>query len=446
MRTHFFAAVLIAALPTASRSAETPKPDVPHATINVADFADVASFTGGIQEAVDSLPKSGGVVTIPQGEYLLRQGIVLRTNVTLQGAGSSTILRKQKHVETKLAVIAQQGSRSVQVASAEGFATDDQVAIRDRDAQGANVMRATIKDMRGNTLMLDRPLFRTFDPAKTGFVIHMFPAITAEQATNIVIKDLAIKDDAVRDFSVYGPVDARNKLINWPTVLPFHLSSIHLNLVGDSRVEGVSVSGWLSDGISVQGGSIKGPSSGSNVVTRCVVENCGGMGLHPGGGLHDSEFSHNISRGNGIAGLYFCSAVQRVAVIENELINNKVDGITGLGDYDDKFNTVIKNVISGNGRYGIAMNGDNNTVVDNMISNNSQTERGKYSGIYLGNSSKCVVKGNHCFDNQRIKTQKHGIEELSDCRENTIIDNDCRGNVQTDVVLAADQPKGIGRK
>ena len=409
---------------------------VMNALIRIAFLFSVSAFAATpltIQQAVDALPETGGTVVLPPGEYPIRQSIRLRSNVTLQGAGPTTVLWKKKHAESKLAAVAQAGSRAIQVVNAKGFAEGDQVAIRDKDAMGWNVAQAIITRVEGNQLLLDRPLPRTYDPAKMGFVIHAFPAITAEKASGIVVKNLAIRDDSVRDLSMFGPLD--NPRAKWLPVLPFHVAAIHFNGVADSRVENCFVTGWLSDGISIQGGSVKGPSAGNVTVTGCVVEKCGGHGLHPGGGLHDSVFTRNISRNNGGDGLFFCAAVQRVTVSENQLLGNKGNGVGGLGDSGDKFNIVTNNIISGNGEHGVQMNGgENNTVVDNTVQNNSQSVPGQYSGIWLRATSKSIVKGNRCFDDQKTKTQKHGIEELGNCRENVISDN------QSEVVLVANQP------
>lgn len=397
------------------------------------------SPTAGIQEAVDALPATGGTITLAAREYTLRQSIRLRSNVTLQGTGAGTILRKKKHAESPLAATAQQSSRSVQVVNASGFSAGDQVAIRDRDAMGWNVVQAIVTAVEGNELRLDRRMPRTCDVAKTGFVIHAFAAVTADRASGITIRDLAIHDGTVRDLRPYGPLD--NPRAKWTVVLPFHVAAIHLNFVSDSRVEKCTVTGWLSDGISVQGGAVNGPSAGNDAITDCVVDNCGGIGFHPGGGLHDSVFSRNLSRGNGSDGMYFCAGVHRITVSDNQLIGNKGHGIGGLGDWGDTLNTVTKNIISGSGLHGIEMaDSVSNVVTDNTISNNSQSAPGQYSGIWLRASARNTVQDNRCFDDQPKKTQKHGIDELADCRENAIADNDCHGNVQADVLLAADQP------
>lgn len=77
------------------------------------------------------------------------------------------------------------------------------------------------------------------------------------------------------------------------------------------------------------------------------------------------------------------------------------------------------------------------------MSNNSQSAPGRFSGIWLGKTSLSVVQGNRCFDDQPTKTQKHGIEELADCRENEIAENQCHGHAQKDVVLASDQSAAV---
>ena len=52
----------------------------------------------------------------------------------------------------------------------------------------------------------------------------------------------------------------------WAFVLPFPLAAIHLVEATDSRIEGVSVIGWHSDGISLQRGA-------NDIVRNCLTEN-----------------------------------------------------------------------------------------------------------------------------------------------------------------------------
>jgi parallel beta-helix repeat protein len=308
------------------------------------------------------------------------------------------------------------------------------VAIRDQNAMGWNVVQAIIKAVEGNDLLLDRPMPRTCDPANRGFVVLCFPALTCNRASGIVLKDFAVKEDHARDLSVHGTLDLSNPRVRFAYSLPFPLAAIQLVDATDTRVEGVSVTGWMSDGISLQRGA-------NDTVVNCLVEKCAGKGIHAGGGLRDSVFSHNISRSNDDDGFFFCAKNQKLTVSENTLANNKAHGIGGLGESGDKFNTVTKNIISGNGLHGIQMwDGDSNTVTENTVSNNSQSSPGRFSGIWLGKTSLSVVKGNRCFDDQPAKTQKHGIEELANCHDNQIAGNSCHGHAQKDMVLATEQP------
>jgi parallel beta-helix repeat protein len=402
--------------------------------VSFADFFRPDSPTSGIQEAIDALPPIGGVVTLPRGEYPLRSQIVLRSGVMLQGAGPGTILHKPRYAESRLASSAEKGTRSVQLASAEGFAAGDQVAIRDAEAMGWNVVQAIVTEVRGNDLLLDRPLPRTCSAAKRGLVAIAFPAITGNDVSNVVLKDFVVREDNRRDLGVHEPLDRNNTREMWSFVLPFPLAAIHLVDATEARLERVTVAGWLSDGISLQRGS-------NNAVVNCLVEKCSGKGIHAGGGLHDCLFIRNVSRRNDDDGFYFCARTQKLMVRENTFIENRANGIGGLGDDGDHWNVVAANLISGNGRHGVEMSeGESNTVIDNTVSNNSQSAPGEYSGIWLSKTARCVLRGNRIFDDQPSRTQRHGIEELSDCRENQIEDNACRDNREAGVILAKDHP------
>src|SRR4029079_12882501 len=92
------AAILVGLLTCAARApgAESPR------SISVEPNAD--SPTAGIQEAIESLGPQGGLVKLGPGEYLLRQSIRVRSNLTMEGAGEATVLRKSQQAGSKLAV------------------------------------------------------------------------------------------------------------------------------------------------------------------------------------------------------------------------------------------------------------------------------------------------------------------------------------------------------
>lgn len=59
-------------------------------TQNVLNFGNVPSLTSGLQEAIDALPDSGGVVEVPPGVYALQRHIRLRNNVLILGSGNAS--------------------------------------------------------------------------------------------------------------------------------------------------------------------------------------------------------------------------------------------------------------------------------------------------------------------------------------------------------------------
>jgi len=103
-------------------------------TIPVKPKAD--SPTAGIQEAIDALGPAGGVIRLQASEYALRQSVKIPSNVTIQGRGPETILRKGKQAGSKLVAPAENQDRSVRVESGAGLAIGDEIGIFDQTTVG----------------------------------------------------------------------------------------------------------------------------------------------------------------------------------------------------------------------------------------------------------------------------------------------------------------------
>ena len=393
------------------------------AVVNAAEFAGPESPTGGLQEAVDALPASGGVVNVPAGQYVLRQCIQVRSQVTLQGVGGSAVLRSAKQAVSRLAAPADRGATTVRVVDAGQFRELDEVGLKDKDSVGWNIAHAIVKGIKGDELLLDRRLPRAFDPAKDGVVFAGFPAITGNNISQVVIRDLVIDGHSGNEDKPTTHVDPG-----------FTFAAIHLVEATDSRVDGCWIRDWSGDGVSLQRGA-------GNAVLRCRIQNCRGNGLHPGGGLRDSTFSENVVRGCGGEGLYFCAGVRHVVVSGNIFTGNKGNGIGALGDNGDKYNIVANNVCETNGGSGIWLfDGDSNTVSNNICVNNAGC------GILLNRTADTIVQGNRCLDDRRAKTQKHGVFEYGSCRSNLFANNLCRGNAQAGLVLEGKDSQSSGNR
>ncbi len=378
------------------------------ASLNAADFMSEKSFTSGIQEAIDALPRGGGEVYVPPGLYPLLRSIVLRDNVTLRGAGGATILRRLPEVSTKLVAKGESGEIQVQVEDSSIFKVGQAVNVYDDQNFAWLATSTIIVHIDGNTLTLQRGLWDTYDLARNAAVNNFFPVITAKHARNVTIQNLTID----------GGADKKNEGFS-----DFACSAIHLCACTDSRIEGCQVLNYPSDGISVQGGS-------RIVVKNNTVINCRERGMHPGTGLSDSIWSGNISRFNKIDGFYFCMNNRHVIVSDNIFSDNGAHGIGGLGHGGDKFNVVANNVCARNGECGIQVfDGSDNIVTGNLCLDNSQAKAGRRAGIEVFRTTNTIVSNNRCLDDQKEKTQLIGIDErvLSDF--NNFVGNLCRGSV-----------------
>lgn len=393
------------------------------ALLSCADFARPDSATCGIQEALDALPPSGGVVMIPPGTFVLRRAIVLRSHVTVRGAGPTTILTRGKQAAAKLVKPARKGESAVEVESTDGFRPGDEVAVLDDRMRGWYMAHGLVQAVEPRRLVFAAPIesgheVGLFDPKAGGVAVNFFPFFCASRmhSANPVV------DVGVLDLTLDG--NLKENPGPWSC---FTLSAIHFANVSDAVVRHVTVRGSVGDGIGVQGGA-------DCRVESCLVEHCRGQGLHPGTALRGGVFANNIARHNGGDGLYFCWQVVGLTVTGNVLHDNGGSGIGGLGEGGeggDRFNVVANNVCQRNGRWGIqAVRGRNNLLANNICLDNSRAQPGQCSGILLADTTHTVVTGNRCGAEGDKPTQKLGIEETGTSDANVLAANLCEGNVE----------------
>lgn len=385
------------------------------ASLNAADFASEASFTGGIQEAIDALPRRGGEVYVPPGTYLIRRSIWVPSNVTLRGAGASTLLIRPAEVMTRLTAPAEAGATQVQAEDPSGFEVGADASFYTDRMHGWYSTTAHVEAIEGNTVTLSRGLNKPLDPAENAAMINYFPMITAEHQRNLTVRDLAID----------GGMGRPNQ-----GVMDFTWAAIHLYDCNDVRIEGCRVRNWHCDGISVQAGR-------GATITGNMVENCRGHGLHPGTGIADSVWSGNISRDNTGDGLFFCMRVRHSVISNNVLANNDGSGVGHVGGGGDKYNVVSSNTCVGNGRWGIQVfDGSDNVITGNLCLNNSRLHPGQYPGICVVKTTDTVISGNRCLDDQETRTQAAGIVESEDSDYNLFTGNSCRGNLGAGLTIS----------
>jgi len=440
--------------------------------VYAAGFLDSESPTWGIQDAIDSLPEEGGVVVLPEGTFTLRQGLVLRDGVTLQGAGDKTVLVRPDHVETRLTVTATTGATYIEVESTDGFQVGDDISIL---AYGqSEVAHHTIVKIEAGKIYLDEPIAveGTFSPEDVASVVNYAPLIRTawehEEVTTagVVVEDLVLDgnmDESTETWRIGAPSllhleGAIDAVVRNVTARNANAGGIYLAGGHDNRIENVVVemvrghgifvteeadtvvsnatvrqAGYATRGVAGDGIFVVGSSDIR--VEDSLVEGCLRHGLHPGGDLNrGGVWINNTSRDNGGNGFHFCWDNFDLLVAGNVLEDNGRYGIGGLGlggDFGDCFNTISDNVIRGNAREGIQVNGGSyNTIVGNTIVDNSQLGTGQFSGILLANCTYVVVSDNTIGTETGEAIQEYGIEEYGTANDSQIVRNDASGNVE----------------
>jgi len=377
-------------------------------SVNMIDFYDPKSKTSGIQEAIDALPEAGGQVYIPSGQYMLTNSIRVPSRERLIGEGPATVLCIAPLRELALAKDVRKGGRTVTLMKNASIKVGEAIGVGDDHIRGWWGTHAVVEKVDGKVVRLDRPLNRSVAVDRNARVVNLFPAIWGENATDVEIRDLTIR-------GIEG-YDGR-----W---WDFTYAAIHLVNCERARIMGVSVSWWPSDGIGVQRGA-------DVQVIHCQAHHCRGHGYHPGTGLGNSVWSHNIGRNNGADGLYFCMRVHHSVCSDSVFEGNGQHGIGGVGNGFDHHDIISNNVCANNGMCGIDANrGEEQVITGNLVLNNSQKDPGKWPGIRMNDLLRTLVQGNRCADDQETPTQTQGIIESGASDYNLISGNLCVGMVE----------------
>lgn len=438
--------------------------------VEAADFFDPQSATQGIQEAIDSLPPEGGIVELAAQTYELRQGLELRSGVTLRGQGNATVLARAPLVTARLTRPAQNGDLQIWVESSDGFHPGDGLFLVCDRANLSETVQAIVAGVEAGVIRLLQPLEVSFpfEPDDGAAVANIFPLLHAAPTDGvppheIVVEGLKLtvatrsrrfipaRSPAAIEFSGAFDSDIRHS-----TIVGAAGSGIRLTQGHDNRIEAVEVSSTYWSGVMLVGetrtavrhSTVRDTGfdgiialRGSDIRIEATLSSGNrAHGLHLGEGVRDTVVTGNTSAGNQISGLFFCFDVLRAAVAGNRFEENADSGISGLGwggRFGDRYNLIAGNTLRANGRWGLmAVESVNNTIRENVIIDNSQVEPGRYSGVAIFTSTHTTVAGNLVGSTLETPTQIFGIEESPGSDANWIFDNDCRGNLQAGIVRA----------
>jgi len=372
-----------------------------------------ADLTGtdnrALQAAVDYIAGlGGGVVEIGEGEYLMRDSLHLRSNVTVRGQKGKTILLKADGAVAPLVLDGDFGQQQITVKDPSGFVIAGGVAIRDDRAGGFHTTVARITGRDGNTFAIDKPLGADCMVGNNARAATVFPVVSGYNLQGARIENLVVDGNKRANVHLNGCRGA----------------GIFLYRAFATVIEGCVVRNYNGDGISFQ-------QSNDVTVLDCVSEDNASLGLHPGSGSQRPVICRCTARRNGTDGLFLCWRVRHGRFEDNVLQQNGRFGIS-IG-HKDSDNLLRRNRVRLNGSNGVffrnetlGMAAHRNRLEDNVIEDNG-TE-GPTAGIRIrGETNGLVFKGNTIRDSrpERAQTQTVGIlieEQVGEVRleKNTI--------------------------
>lgn len=339
-----------------------------HISVGIKDADLIGLDNRVLQAGVDYVGQlGGGVVEVGPGEYLMRDSLHMRTGVTLRGAGTATVLKKDKETRSFLAADGDFGECAVTVESAEGFEIGYGLHVATKRVSGFHTICATILNKDGNYLTLSGPLNADCMMTDEAYAASLFPVISAYHVEEFRIENLAIEGNREHNGIINGCRGAG---------IFFYQ--------GDAGViQNCTVRGYSGDGISFQ-------QSNDVQVLDCIVEKCAGGGIHPGSGSQRAVVRGCKSIDNDRDGFFFCWRVRGAVVEDSEFIGNGATGIS-IGHKDSE-NIIRRNVIADNALGGVQwreetepMAAHNITFTENAVRNN-----GPY-GLYVGGETNGTV-------------------------------------------------------
>jgi hypothetical protein len=371
------ALMLATILPGDSRGAAAePAPSAELAEVRVG--IDEGDIRGGdhraLQAAVDYVAGlGGGTVRIGPGRYQMRNALTLRDNVKVVGVPGKTVLVACDGCSRLLAADGDCNERQITVADPSSFQVGDGVAVTDDQAGGGfAVTTATITARVGpSSFRISTPLYLDYLVSNKATAALVFPVVGGWQVKNVVLEGLTI--DGNRHHSEY--LDG------------CRAGGIYLFDCDSVTIRKCVVQEYRGDGISFQ-------VSRRVTIEDCATEKNGGLGLHPGSGSQYPILRRNRSVGNDQDGLFVCWRVKNGIFEQNELRDNKRDGISiGHKDTDNLFRD---NIIVGNGGAGIlfrkeseAMGAHRNVFEGNRILDNGASAKGDATRASV------VIRGPH---------------------------------------------------
>jgi parallel beta-helix repeat protein len=344
-----------------------------------------------LQAAVEYIAAlGGGTVHIGEGEFIMRDSLHLRPNVTVIGVPGKTVLRKAKAALSPLALDGDYGEEQISLVDHAGFHAGAGVAIWDKNSGGFHTTVARITGQNGNRFSIDKPLNADCMVDNNAQAATVFPVVSGYHLEGARIENLVIDGNKSENIALNGCRGA----------------GIFLYRGFGTVIKNCVVRNYHGDGISFQ-------QSNDVIVEDCISEDNAGLGLHPGSGSQRPTIRGCTARRNGEDGLFLCWRVRHGLFEKNILENNGRFGIS-IG-HKDTDNLLRENEVRSNHQDGIffrneslGMAGHRNRLENNLIENNG--EQNEASGIRVrGETRDLIFKNNIIRDTRPPGAQKQTV-------------------------------------
>ena len=377
--------------------------DHPSVTVGVTAADIIGTDNRALQSAVDYVASlGGGTVEIGAGEFLMRDSLHLRGQVTVKGKGAKTVLRKAKSDQSQLELDGDYGEEQITLRAGEGFQVGDGVAIWDKNAGGFHTTVARIIGRSGKTFALSLPLNADCIVSDGAQAATVFPVISGDHLEGVRVEDLAIEGNQTENIHINGCRGGGIFLYRCPGAIIQRCAVRHFN----------------GDGISFQ-------QCNDVTVFQCVSEGNSSLGIHPGSGSQRPIVRDCVARANGEDGLFLCWRVKNGLFEGNTLEGNGRFGIS-IG-HKDTDNLIRANRVIGNGEDGVyfrneteGMAGHRNRLEENVIENNGGKDPA--AGIRVrGETTELIFKDNLIRDTRLGDQRRQTVGIRLDERVGTVV-------------------------
>jgi hypothetical protein len=345
-----------------------------------------------IQAACDYVARlGGGTVKLLPGKFTFRNSVFLPSKIRLAGSGPETILTKIASDSIDLGADSDWYDQEITLAKSTDFRVGDGVVLLAKNPDnGTNeVIKRTLIARSGNRYKLSDGIRKNLWLAGKPRCASLFPILTSENTSDVVVEDLAIDGNLENNENLNGNYGG----------------CIFLQDCNRYTFRHVETRNYNGDGISFQ------------ICHDVRVEHCHShdnrdLGFHPGSGSQRPVIIESRSERNNI-GLFWCWGVKFGLAEKNVMLGNRSYGIS-IG-HNDTDNVMRDNLVQDSGQVGILFRDDSRGADfwanRNVVEGNRIINSGPDAGIAIDvrGKTKDVILRNNRLAESRAALNRIGI-------------------------------------